>query len=561
MRLLYKSKNGLSLAMVGLLSYGGSGSATTEVVRSNSSGSLSTAAQTLFDYSMQVSDSRFDDYYKFIWYQEKGEVSTRFTAWYCAGLLHRNQGGDVDNAKAAIANVLSAQMTSEFESAWYGTYKVSLDAPEPTENSTYWPPKIYTTYDPNWREFVGTQLIQVVELSSDLLGNDLVSQIEESLEKAAVGAMRRNGTYPSDDNLILGYSNPALMRALVVGWIGARRNNSALIDYANEQGDQLLELFKADGYNTLGEYNSPTYYGMDTWALVANIAYGPKDATMTTNSEYILTELWKDIADHYNPLLRNMVGPYDRAYTRDMTGHSSVLSLWWWGMFGREYGGQPPLGEPDLLFDVAQGAAVALVTDTALKYIPEDEALKARGQWSGERFLNKIVRESLDTDVVRVATSWLSADVMIGGIAQAETEDRGNQFVPAIVHWASDPEKTPSPYVGFFSLYPTASTVEAIAGPKTLTVSYPNTTQDGTDIFTFAVSGIPPGWVLSGKGITGLEDLPCLSVDVSAPGLEALPVTASTSTLQDHFYHNVSFAVPSGFEGIPLVHLELEYTC
>lgn len=34
-------------------------------------------------------------------------------------------------------------MTSEFESAWYGTYKVSLDAPEPTENSTYWPPKIY----------------------------------------------------------------------------------------------------------------------------------------------------------------------------------------------------------------------------------------------------------------------------------------------------------------------------------------------------------------------------------------------------------------------------------
>lgn len=65
----------------------------------------SKAAQSLFDYSMQVSDLRFDDYYKFIWYQEKGEFSTRFTAWYCAGLLHRNQGNDVDNAKAAIANV------------------------------------------------------------------------------------------------------------------------------------------------------------------------------------------------------------------------------------------------------------------------------------------------------------------------------------------------------------------------------------------------------------------------------------------------------------------------
>lgn len=408
-----------------------------------------------------------------------------------------------------------------------------------------------------------SQLIQIVELFSDLLGNDLVTQIEDSLERAAVGAMRRNGTYPLDDNLTLGYSNPALMRALVVGWIGARRNNSAFIDYANKQGDQLLELFKVDGYNTLGEYNAPTYYGMDTWALAANIAYGPKDATMTTNSEYILTELWKDIADHYNPLLRNMVGPYDRAYTRDMTGHSAVVSLWWWSMFGREYGGQPPLGEPDLLFDVIQGAAIALVADTALKHIPEDtaEALKATGQWSGERFLNKTVRESLDTDAVRVATSWLSANVMIGGIAQAETENRGNQFVPAIVHWASDPKKTPSPYVGFFSLYPSASTVDAVAGPKTLTVSYPNATQDGTDIFTFAVSGVPSSWALEGKRITGLEDLPCLTVDVSAPGLEALPVTASTTTLQDHFYYNVSYVVPSGFDGTPLVHLELEYTC
>lgn len=125
---------------------------------------------------------------------------------------------------------------------------------------------IYWVSQPSWPRAVlrpgkaltlnSTQLIQIVELFSDLLGNDLVTQIENSLEKAAVGAMRRNGTYPLDDNLTLGYSNPALMRALVVGWIGARRGNSTLIDYANEQGDLLLELFKTDGYNTLGEYNA-----------------------------------------------------------------------------------------------------------------------------------------------------------------------------------------------------------------------------------------------------------------------------------------------------------------
>lgn len=402
-----------------------------------------------------------------------------------------------------------------------------------------------------------------MELYSDLLGSDLVMRIEDALEIAAVGEMRRNGTYPPDDNLVLSYSNPALMRCLTVGWIGARRNISTLIDFADEQGGLLLDLFRANGSNTLGEYNAPTYYGMDLWALTANIAYGPKNASMTTNAEYILTELWKDIADHYNPYLRNMAGPYDRAYTRDMTAHSSVLSLWWWSMFGREYGGQPPLGDVDLLYDVTQGAAIALLSDTALKYITNDTAtaLRSTGKWTGERFLNKTIRESLDGDVSRVATSWLSAEVMIGGVSVAETVNRGEQFVPAIVHWASDPNKKPYPYVGFFSLYPSASTLTAVAGPGSLAVSYPNTTQDGTEIFTFAVSGIPPSWTLSGRSITGLEDLPCLSVNVSAPGLVRLPVTASMDLLEDHYYYNVSYVVPSGHQSSPTVEMEIQYTC
>lgn len=411
-----------------------------------------------------------------------------------------------------------------------------------------------------------TQLVQVVELYSDLLGSDLVSRIEDAVEIAAVGEMRRNGSYPEGDNLILGYTNPQLMRCLTVGWIGARRNNQNLIDFANEKGTQLLALFQANGSNTLGEYNAPTYYGMDIWALVANIAYGPANATMTTNAEYILTELWKDIADHYNPYLRNLVGPYDRAYTRDMTMHSAVLSLWWWGLFGHEYGGQAPLGDVDLLYDVAQGAALALVMDTAAQYISDETAaaLQETGKWTGTRFLNKTIQGDLSSeadDVWRVATSWLSAEVMIGAETTGDTTNRGAQFVPAIVHWASDPNKTPSPYVGFFSLYPSASTIDAVAGEGTLTVSYPNTTQEGTDIFTFAVSGIPPSWTLAGNVITGLESLPCLSVNVSAPGLDKLDVTASSSTLEDHYYYNVSYAVPAGFEGVPSVSLAVEYTC
>ncbi|TDZ38460.1 hypothetical protein C8035_v004776 [Colletotrichum spinosum] len=523
---------------------------------------LSATAQSLFDYSMGVQDARWDDSYKLIWYQDNGPWSIRFTAWYTAGLLHRNQGNDVENAKAAIEMILASQMTADYDSAWYGTFKLSPDQPDPTPDSELFPPSIYDTYDPNWREFIGTQLIQDVELYADLLGEALVKKIEDAMEIQAVGAMRRNGSYPDGDNLILGYSNPGLMRALTVGWIGARRQNATFVDFANQHGSDVLTLFKQDGRNTLGEYNAPNYYGMDVWALAANIAYGPENATMTANSAYILTRLWEDIADHYNPYLGNLVGPYDRAYTRDMTKHSSILPMYLWAMYGRDVGPQPVKGEGDLTYDGSQGAAIALVADTVLRHISNGTAgaLRAKGPWSGTRSLTRRVKEELGTDVTRTTTSWISAPLMVGGQQLAETRNRGNQFVPAIVHWASDPAHEPFPYVGFFLLYPSASTITAIAGERSLSVSYPNRTQEGSDIFTFALSGIPPSWTLGGRSITGLEELPCLNVSVSAPGLEKQPVTYGQQ-LRNHWYYNVSYAVPADFEGVPQVNLTLEYTC
>jgi hypothetical protein len=149
-----------------------------------------------------------------------------------------------------------------------------------------------------------------------------------------------------------------MMRALVVGWIGARRNNSTFTNFANDQGTKILQLFQLNGANTLGEYNAPTYYGIDMWALGAQLKYGSKNSTMTTAAAIILPELWKDLSEHWNGYLGNMVGPYDRAHTRNLTQHSSVLTLVSWGLFGHEAILQLPRMESDLLFDVAQGAAI-----------------------------------------------------------------------------------------------------------------------------------------------------------------------------------------------------------
>lgn len=36
-------------------------------------------------------------------------------------------------------------MSAEYDSAWYGTFKVTLDTPVPTGDSSYWPPDIYVS--------------------------------------------------------------------------------------------------------------------------------------------------------------------------------------------------------------------------------------------------------------------------------------------------------------------------------------------------------------------------------------------------------------------------------
>lgn len=350
------------------------------------------------------------------------------------------------------------------------------------------------------------------------------------------------------------------MRVLTVGWIGARLNNSTFIDFANSQGTKLYELFRKHGANTLGEYNAPTYYGMDMWALGAIVKYGPKNATFTAHAKEIMREVWEDIAEHYNAYLGNMVGPYDRAYTRDMTTHSAVLGMFWWGIFGYENAPVPQRGDVDLGYDASQGAALALIMDVVEGTMSQSVKEKLVGSFEGERMLNKTIYYDLETDEKRIATSWLSKPLMIGGQQVAESVARGEQFVPAIVHWAADPEHKLFPYNGFFSLYPSATTIDAVASANKLDISYPNTTQAGTDSFQFMLSGIPPPWNLAGNVVDGFGNLPCLSANVTAPGLVEVP-TVYGSMIYSHYYYNITYTVPDDHVGIPRIGFEFEYTC
>lgn len=409
---------------------------------------------------------------------------------------------------------------------------------------------------------IRSQLVQIVTEFEHLLPEELVGRVVRSLEIASAGAIRRNGTFPDEDDLILGYSNIQLMRNLLVGWTGERVQNQTLIDFAKNNGEDIYALFSREGANTLGEFNSPTYCGISMWALGAHLKYGPKGAPMTIHAGTMVNEIWKDIAARYNPFLGNLAGPYDRAYSRDGTMNHVVVAMFWWGLWGEEYTPSPPRGELGVQYNLAQGAAVSLIMDAVLEHIDEEtaEAVKQRGPWEGSRTLNKTIWDDVHRDKKRIATSWISAPLQIGGQTVVEEANRGNQFVPAIVHWASDPRRIPYPYNGLIMLYPSASTIRAEASPNSLLISYPNTTQEGTGIFTFGVANLPHDWINEGNVVTGLERLPCLDVNVTSPGLSMLPITYG-SQIRDHYIFNISYVVPAEFVGTPFVKLDFTYTC
>lgn len=59
-------------------------------------------------------------------------------------------------------------MSAEFDSAWYGTFKVTLDTPVPTGDSSYWPPDIYVSPTPRVFSFKDQRVLCQHDQSSQV---------------------------------------------------------------------------------------------------------------------------------------------------------------------------------------------------------------------------------------------------------------------------------------------------------------------------------------------------------------------------------------------------------
>ncbi|GAB6185412.1 hypothetical protein [Thermopirellula anaerolimosa] len=227
---------------------------------------------------------------------------TRGAAYIALGLLWRDAPGDRLVAEKTLRWVLSMQYDDPPGSPRFGVWRT-----RPNE----------TDHDPNWREFVGCGLCLIQELFADRLTEDLNSAIIVALDRAAEGAAaRRVGP---------GYTNIALMNAFLLDWVARHHGRQDLSHTAGERATAVYRLFRQHG--SFDEYNSPTYYGPDLMALSLWRQYA-STAEMREMGAEMEAALWRDIAAFYHAGMKNLCGPYVRAYGVDMNRYCALLGLW-----------------------------------------------------------------------------------------------------------------------------------------------------------------------------------------------------------------------------------------
>lgn len=449
--------------------------------------------------------------------------TTRESSWYAAGLLARNQGEDAKNAAHIITNIISAQYLNASDQ-WYGVYQVFPE--EPTPGTPAYPAVIYDSWDPNWRAFIGATFVVIVEEYSHLLSTELIDSIVASLLVCAKGNTYRVGGvdgdnfypaysvcsfWPSLDEIIVANharKNPTIMSAAFAGWVGHRTGDANITAYGAKLASEVVALY--DGFNTIAEFNSPTYAGVTLWGLSLWAAYFPSGTVQGDNGGRLITGIWDQVASMYNANLKNMAGPWDRTYGWDMNRYVAITALWIWGLVGKDKA--PVYSTPADMAHVSDfqfGVLCAIAAKYHDKYVSQ-EAIASLAAFSGEH-ISKHTMFSPPWDLTpRNSTTWLSENLTIGMETFHENvlggpSENPYSFSPAVIQWLRD-----DGFVGFISLYSDVYQMEGSVEANSVTLTYP--LGNDTSEFTFYVS---PNGLQAPHNIYGWDDILGINVTVS----------------------------------------------
>jgi hypothetical protein len=336
------------------------------------------------------------------------------SAWVAYGLLGSADPADHREAEAAIDALLALQYDTP-GTVFHGTFARFLEAPYPPDAPVMW-----EDYDPNWRQFVGTTMALMLEDFPDRLSDPRRAEMFGAIQLACEGEVAEGRLGPS-------YANPALMHAWLDGWCGRRRTDAAQVERAERFAASIVDRF--DRCGAFDEFNSPTYYGIDLYALALWRTFPPTQR-FADDGARLEAAVWHEAALFHHAGLVNFCGPYTRSYGPDATATVTLIALWIWAAFGRSVAPLPDIDEDviDHGHDLLAGPVVA-----RLVRAPRDGADRASfGRFTGAREIQQELPGG------RFVTAALFDDLMIGGEASANDWGGWDQFMPAVAHWRED---------------------------------------------------------------------------------------------------------------------------
>ena len=226
------------------------------------------------------------------------------------GALADLEDGRIDRAVATLRRVLALQLDAPGR-PWDGTFPVTAEQPPPPyDGAVEW-----LHWDPNWRQFVGTALALVVARHASSLPADLVDDL--------VTAVRRCVAGEPDDRIPPWYTNPDLLHAWLLGWVGARDGSAALLAAGEARATAAADRVRRHG--DVDEYSSPTYDGVDLLAAGLWATHPPSPAYASIWRRWCWVRSDRGSPPCSTPIWAPWPGP-----TSGPTGWASTATSPWW---------------------------------------------------------------------------------------------------------------------------------------------------------------------------------------------------------------------------------------
>lgn len=297
------------------------------------------------------------------------------------------------------------------------------------------------------------------------------------------------------------------------------------------------------------------------WALSLWNQYAPEGSLLKKYGPEILSTTWDDMASMYNANLKNIAGPWDRTYGYNMKQYVSLDASIIWAVAGRENAPFPEvMGGMYHDDDFAFYPLFALAMPEMVKYL-SNTTKQTFFTFPGEHNVTAQAYSPPFDQAVRNITAWVSENITIGAEAFDQNviggaSESADSFTPAVIQWPIGSLGG----IGTLTHFVTQYTVDAVASPRQLNISYPNATYDNgvagsPTTFQFLFSGLD---VRNHYNVTGLAGLPDLAVRVTTNAMPDYTIIYDTDQSVNQFiFYNITYTMPSNYTEVPFMGLEI----